>query len=507
MPSILELSHTEARSYFMEEKNYVSFDLPPYFTFQDLLNKTSAKIGNSQISSFFRHVPATASKPAHILDPKRIDGVNYKLLASKDGEFAWRPFEIIHPALYVSLVNEICGDSSWYEILSAFNRFSTSCVTCESIPFQSEDEESHKAKQINRWWTNVEQTSIKQGLKYQYVVDADISDCYGSIYTHSIAWALHGKEIMKTNTTSSDYLGNRIDWLIQKMRHGQTNGIPQGSALMDFIAEILLGYIDIMLTERLKTIHPDSFKIIRYRDDYRIFTNDPDKGRQILKELSQLLSEFGMKLNTNKTKVHSDPILASIKTDKMYELLLPKNSLSLSKKLLAIYGAVNQHCNSGMAARLLNDYLKIIEKTKRLGKFDDPVAMISIVVNIAIKNPRTHPHCMAIISHLLSHCPIETKAEILNDIIQKFSRIPNTGLLDIWLQRITYPLDPTYTFDERLTKIASGDIATNLIWTSGWINGALLEIVSGTSIIDRTKLQAISPLVPATEVTLFSLES
>jgi hypothetical protein len=28
------------------------------------------------------------------------------------------------------------------------------------------------------------------------------------------------------------------------MNNGQTNGIPQGSVLMDFIAEMVLGYID-----------------------------------------------------------------------------------------------------------------------------------------------------------------------------------------------------------------------------------------------------------------------
>jgi hypothetical protein len=38
---------------------------------------------------------------------------------------------------------------------------------------------------------------------------------------------------------------------MQGMNYGQTNGIPQGSVLMDFIAEMVLGYIDECLSECL----------------------------------------------------------------------------------------------------------------------------------------------------------------------------------------------------------------------------------------------------------------
>ena len=38
------------------------------------------------------------------------------------------------------------------------------------------------------------------------------------------------------------------------MRYGQTNGIPQGSVLMDFISEMVLGYIDKLLEEKISNI-------------------------------------------------------------------------------------------------------------------------------------------------------------------------------------------------------------------------------------------------------------
>ena len=82
--------------------------------------------------------------------------------------------------------------------------------------------------------------------------------------------ALHTKEIAKSNQNNKELLGNKIDSLIQLMQNGQTNGIPQGSVLMDFIAEIILSYADKLLDEKIKNLNLD-YKVIRYRDDYRIF--------------------------------------------------------------------------------------------------------------------------------------------------------------------------------------------------------------------------------------------
>ncbi len=75
----------------------------------------------------------------------------------------------------------------------------------------------------------------------------DITNCYGSIYTHSIAWALMDKEVAKSKKGKSGLLGNIIDTYMQGMQYGQTNGIPQGSVLFDFIAEFILSicYLDI----------------------------------------------------------------------------------------------------------------------------------------------------------------------------------------------------------------------------------------------------------------------
>ena len=123
------------------------------------------------------------------------------------------------------------------------------------------DLESDRAGQITNWWESIEQETIKQALRYSYLAMSDITDCYGSLYTHSFEWALDeggkqgAKERKKLNVSlGDDGLGARIDGKLMNLNNGQTNGIPQGSTLMDFLAEIILGYADLQLTEKIKEI-------------------------------------------------------------------------------------------------------------------------------------------------------------------------------------------------------------------------------------------------------------
>ena len=176
-----------------------------------------------------------------------------------------------------SLVNQMTKSDSWQKIVSRFQKFASNPkICCLSIPVQSLTPEKDKAEQIKQWWEKVEQKSIELSLDFEYIVHTDLVDCYAAIYTHSIAWALHTKKTAKAEKNDMELIGNVIDLHIRAMRHGQTNGIPQGSVLMDFIAEMVLW------VRRFQAFSQDSrrekigeYQILRYRDDYRIFVNKP----------------------------------------------------------------------------------------------------------------------------------------------------------------------------------------------------------------------------------------
>ena len=176
--------------------------------------------------------------------------------------------------------------------------------------------------------------------------------------------------------------------------------------------------------------------------------------------------------------------------------------MTLSKWLAQIYYSLDKYPNSGMAARQLDRYYKALDKTRSLGKYDDVNAMISIVVNIAVKNPRTYPYCMAILSKLLAFCPDKERLKIIEQTREKFKSVPNTGLLDIWLQRVSYKVDSFVQYDEPLTKIVSAEILKNIIWESSWLKDTINNMVSNNPIINRAKLESMTPVIPREEVAL-----
>ncbi|HAT3807038.1 TPA: RNA-directed DNA polymerase, partial [Serratia marcescens] len=315
---------------------------------------------------------------------------------NKDGKLSWRPLQIIHPVLYVNLVNIITTPENWRKIKSRFTQFqSNNKIECLSIPVIGEHEKD-KAAQVTNWWQKVELKSIELALTFDYLYDTDITDCYGSIYTHSIAWAIETRDVAKENKKDRKLLGNAIDSAIQNMQCGQTNGIPQGTVLMDFIAEILLGYVDEILTDKLDREKIENYKILRYRDDYRIFVNNQDDGEKTLKILAETLCIYGLKLGSSKTKLHNDVIIASIKSDKLSWISEKNSHKYLLKHAFIIKKHAERHPNSGSLSIALKEFNKRVSKIKEIDISSKPI--ISIIMDIAFRNPKVYPVSFAILS-------------------------------------------------------------------------------------------------------------
>ncbi len=91
-----------------------------------------------------------------------------------------------------------------------FEELKVSQIEVASIPkIKGEKDKSHQAATVTSWWENVEQRSIELALKYRYMFVTDITNCYASMYTHTIAWALIGKEEAKEKDTSQRIIGQR----------------------------------------------------------------------------------------------------------------------------------------------------------------------------------------------------------------------------------------------------------------------------------------------------------
>ncbi|OYS87515.1 hypothetical protein CBG18_10435, partial [Limosilactobacillus reuteri] len=151
------------------------------------------------------------------------------------------------------------------------------------------------------------------------------------------------------------------------MQNGQTNGIPQGSKVFDLIAELVLRYSDSKLVKKLHAENIERpFKILRYRDDYRIFANNKETLDKIVKELSFISAELNMHFNNTKTRLSTDIISSSIKPDKMYwvdyESLMKSSEISDQKKLLMIYKLTTKFPNTGSVKKALIAFRKILRR-------------------------------------------------------------------------------------------------------------------------------------------------
>lgn len=520
--NILQLKPEKVKSFFLQEKNYCTVELPPYFKFDELLEKIDQRYHMD--SDFY----AKTEQQKNIY-PSGYEEVNYKIFSNKDGKYAWRLLEIIHPVLYVDLVNKI--SKQWNVVQEAFERFQKNKnITCASIPV------INQKQQIKTWLKQVEQKSIEFSLEYKYVCDADITDCYGAIYTHSIPWALHTKATAKENRRDMELLGNQIDGLLQGMNYGQTNGIPQGSVLMNFIAEMVLGYIDEELSQKLKEL--EDYHIIRYRDDYRIFINKSGDGKKIIKELSAILSEMKMRLEDAKTKHSNDIITSAIKVDKMHDIINTRVANNdVKKQLLYIKYLSDQYPNSGILVKKLKEFKEVLSKKssyqikdktllcirrngleqiknyKKKSLKKQSIACIGILTDIAVKNPRIYPEFAMIVSDFICRCNINNE-KVISLILKKFDGENNTEILHLWLQRIVINVDGINFHDlqsnndnsQHLINKVEGNFHSysEKIWNSEeWLNTDFKKIIDENSIIDQDIKNKLECVISSSELSYF----
>ncbi len=153
--------------------------------------------------------------------------------------------------------------------------------------------------------------------KYNAMVQIDVNKCFDSIYTHSLPWALMGKDQTKFSLDESKgTFGGRFDALMQDLNHKETNGIVIGPEFSRIFAEIILQSIDAelitQLAEGANLTHKVDYEIFRYVDDFFVFYNDDSTQLKIFETLQQILKTKKLSINTSKIKHYQKPIITEI---------------------------------------------------------------------------------------------------------------------------------------------------------------------------------------------------
>ena len=138
----------------------------------------------------------------------------------------------------------------------------------------------------------------------RYIVKADISNCFPSIYTHSIAWALVGKKESKEHKNDDDKWYNEIDEKCRNLKGAETHGILIGPHASNIISEIILVAVD-------KELNSKDYKYIRNIDDYTCYVKSHEEAEQFLVCLANELRNYNLVLNHKKTEILELPLAST----------------------------------------------------------------------------------------------------------------------------------------------------------------------------------------------------
>jgi len=130
----------------------------------------------------------------------------------------------------------------------------------------------------------------------QYLVEADISNCFPSMYTHAVDWALRTKPVAKTNRNSG--WEHELDQRLQSINDGETKGILIGPVISNVISELVLQRVD----EQIRKIN---VSFVRNIDDYTAFFRTRQQAELFVAQLETELSEYRLHLNAKKTHIES----------------------------------------------------------------------------------------------------------------------------------------------------------------------------------------------------------
>ena len=519
---ILSLNHTEAMDFFLKSEQYHGFELPEYFVFDDLLQNVKNAVGKTPYEECLQDG----------MSPEQLPDVNLDILLNKDGRYAVRPIILANPFLYYFLVREICNEQSWTVVKQLFETFTVPHITSCALPvIPKEREPFHKSTTILNWWSSMEQRSIELSLEYRYMFVTDITNCYGSVNPQAFDWAFSFKDT-EYETEHVNPIAKNIQKYLRAFQQGRNIGIPQGSAIFDFVGEIILGYSDLLLHEAIQSEGITApYEIIRYRDDYRIFCNDKDELEKISYILQHVLERLNFRMNSKKTKISDSIVTDAVKPDKLAYIyntpIFNKKGCdfdSFEKHLLYILMFARQYPDSGSIKTMLSDIDKRIEdwlkpyeeevttiplleegepKTEKITKQRRLVggsvhAMSAVCAQIALENVGCCHYALRVLSRMVDSLKDEKeKSAIISLVYSKLCNQPNSDYNQLWLQNMTYQRDKkkgTSPYKVRLCRVVAGDKNVELL-NNEWVKPQFLSDLHTNGIIDEKTLKKVTPVI------------
>jgi hypothetical protein len=253
-----------------------------------------------------------------------------------------RTLAIIHPASqlkfvefykkYGKLICHFCNSSAFsirapykvastffyknsWENISEFKRGDVSNVDTDQLTKHSSSYFAYRGHdRLFKFYNSKDFLNIEKD--YGIFLCLDVSKCFDSIYTHSIAWATKSKENTKSNLRITTTFGQVFDSLMQQSNYNETNGILIGPEISRIFAEIIFQRIDSTVEQRLDSLSPSAtngkdYTIRRYVDDIFIFAKTTEHTKLIAEIYTEELNNYNLHVNRNKVVQYSRPFFST----------------------------------------------------------------------------------------------------------------------------------------------------------------------------------------------------
>jgi len=252
---------------------------------------------------------------------------------------------------------------------------------------------------------------IRTSLGCKYRMKVDIANCYNSIYTHSITWAICEKGLAKSyfrNKEPADLkdtyeMADCLDTFTRFQKNNETNGIIVGPFTSRIISEIILARIDKMLSDR-------GFVFKRYVDDYKFYFRSEAQAHESLAIIEKVLNEFNLALNTSKTEIQKYPYETISQIKETYDAALEKDG---------IFGVLNAASILHLAGekgayKYALKYIRGVE----LPRDDNLQIIIPTLINIMLLDPKYGKYVTAYLKENLDNINADALTNTFNKELQ-----------------------------------------------------------------------------------------
>ncbi|SDX36346.1 RNA-directed DNA polymerase [Flavobacterium degerlachei] len=369
-------------------------------------------------------------------DPLKSELVNVSFPKT---ELTDRTFGIIEPKIYHDIVWYLINE--WDLIIKTlFQRNNKIYSYSFPIPITKNSEgilgDLRAGRMIYEFLEMAENDLVTEAYNYKYVLKTDIKNFYPSIYTHSIAWAIHTKEIIRKKGNRSDYtnfLGLKLDRLIQSANDGCTNGIAIGPAISDLIGEIILSTVD---TECSKAIDKKGidYLAVRFKDDYRFLCQSKQEANFIIKTLQKQMALFNLTLNESKSQIDELPEGLFREWTAEYQPFSLKFKKKISYKTFenSFRGTLKvdkKFPGTGVVDRFLSELYLKNNDLKFNFKDKDLLKSISLLLMLKERRNKSFPQILGIIEKIIE--TNKTKVRTISKISSLLENLLNEKLKNI----------------------------------------------------------------------------